>query len=150
MQNLTTNPAFAIYCLAAVALSLNLLGLWGYSGAARGKTKTTPNTEDAGTVAQGAQVVEADPPAVARVLRAHKNAMANIVPTLVLGLLYVMLGASTQMAWILFGGFTVVRFGHSFAYLNEKQPWRTISFVVGVLFTVALMVQVTRGAIALL
>jgi microsomal prostaglandin-E synthase 1 len=150
VQNLTTSPAFAIYCLTAVALSLNLLGLWGYSGAARGKTKTTPNSEDAGTVAKGAQVVATDPPAVARVLRAHKNAMATIVPHLLLGLLYVILGASAQMAWILFGGFTVARYAHSFAYVGEKQPWRTISFVIGGLLTLALTVQVARSAIALL
>jgi prostaglandin-E synthase 1 len=150
VQNLTTNPAFAIYCLTAVALSLNLLGLWGYSGAVRGKTKTTPNPEDPGTVAKGAQVVAVDPPQVARVLRAHTNAMASIVPHLGLGLLYVILGASAQMAWIFFGGFTVLRFVHSFAYVGEKQPWRTISFVIGGLFTLGLMVLVGRAAVALL
>jgi hypothetical protein len=31
---------------------------------------------------------------------------------------------------------------HSFAYLRRMQPWRTISFVVGALATVALMLAI--------
>jgi uncharacterized MAPEG superfamily protein len=114
----------------------------------RGKTKTAQNAEDALTVAKGATVAEAEPPEVARVLRAQRNADVNIMPFLVLGLLYVINGASARMAWILFGGFTVVRIGHTFAYLGAKQPWRTIFFVLGGLITFALMIQVVRGSIA--
>jgi uncharacterized MAPEG superfamily protein len=82
------------------------------------------------------------------VLRAQRNANVNIMPFLVLGLLYVINGASVRAAWILFGGFTLTRLGHTFAYLNGKQPWRTILFVLGGLITLALMVQVIRGSLA--
>jgi microsomal prostaglandin-E synthase 1 len=150
VQNLANNPAFSIYCLSAAVLGVNLLGLWGYSGAVRGRTKTTPNLEDAGTVAKGAQVVAVDPPEVARVLRAHANAMANVLPYLVLGLIYVTLGASPTEAWVLFGGFTLFRLTHSLVYVAGKQPWRTISFVGGGLLSLALVVQVARAAIATL
>ena len=129
MQDLASEPAFAIYALCAVVLCLNMLGLWGMSGGVRAKTKTTPNAEDPGTVAKGAKVVEDEPPEVARVLRAQRNADVNIMPFLVLGLLYCINGASARAAWILFGGFTVARLGHSVAYLNGKQPWRTSFFV---------------------
>jgi len=147
MDDLLQNPSFMIYCLATVALSLNMLGLWAYSGAVRNKSKTTPNTEDAARIVKGATVTGDTPAAVARVLRAHLNATANIFPFLVLALLYVLLGATPKMAWILIGGFTAVRFLHSFFYLKEIQPWRSISFGVGGLLTLGVLVQVTRAAI---
>ena len=148
MEGFVDNPSFLIYCLAASALSLNMLGLWAYSGSVRSKTKTTPNEEDASTVAKGAKHTLEQPATVARVLRAHRNATDNIVPFLILALLYVLLGASPKMAWILFGGFTVVRYLHTFFYLGEKQPWRTISFVVGGLLTLGVLEQVVRAAIS--
>src|SRR5580698_5872943 len=104
-----SQPAFPIYALCTVVLCLIMLGLWGWSGFVRGKTKTTPNPEDVTTSSKGAKVAEEEPPEVARVLRAQRNADVNIMPFLVLGLLYVINGASARMAWILFGGFTVAR-----------------------------------------
>ena len=53
-----------------------------------------------------------------------------------------------RAAWILFGGFTLARLGHTVAYLNRKQPWRTILFVIGGIITLALMVQVVRGSLS--
>ena len=148
MEGFTDNPSFLIYCLAAVALSLNMLGLWAYSGTVRAKTKTTPNEEDASTIAKGSKHTLDQPVAVARVLRAHRNAADNIVPFLLVALLYVLLGATPKMAWILFGGFTAARYLHSVAYLGEKQPWRSIAFVLSSLCTLGVMVQVVRAAIA--
>jgi prostaglandin-E synthase 1 len=147
MPSLVANPAFVAYALSLVVLSLNLLVLWGYSGAVRGKTKTTPNEEDASTVAKGSQVVELDPPEVARVLRAHKNAMANIVPFAILGLVYVLAGGSATVAWVVFGVFTAARLAHSFAYLGGRQPWRTLSFVLGGVATVALMGFIVKAIV---
>jgi prostaglandin-E synthase 1 len=143
-------PAFAIYALCAVVLCLNMLVLWGYSGAVRSKTKTTHNPEDLAVFDRKnlGTVVDADPPEVARVLRAHTNAVVNVLPFLVLGLIHVIDGASATEAWILFGGFTVTRIVHSLVYVAGTQPWRTLSFIFGALFTVALMVQVVRAALA--
>jgi prostaglandin-E synthase 1 len=148
MHDLASQPSFAIYALCTVVLCLNMLGLWGFSGSVRTKTNTTPNPEDVKTVAKGASVVDVDPPAVARVLRAQRNADVNIMPFLVLGLIYVINGASTRAAWLFFGGFTLARLGHTVVYLREKQPWRTVLFIVGGLITLGLMVQVVRGSLA--
>jgi glutathione S-transferase len=147
MHDFSYDMAYVIYSITALVLCLNMLGLWGYSGAVRGRTKTAWNPEDVGTVAKGAEVITTEAAAVARVLRAHTNAVANIVPFLILALLYVINGCSTRSALILFGGFTVARWGHTFAYLNEKQPWRSLFFGIGGLITIAVMVQVTRGVI---
>jgi microsomal prostaglandin-E synthase 1 len=148
MQDLASQPAFNVYALCTIVLCLNLLVLWAYSGVVRGKSKRTPNHEDASTVAKGADLSEEKTPEEARVLRAHTNALANIVPFLAVGLLYALYGAPPTMAWIFFGGFTVARLGHTFAYLGGKQPWRTLCFALGVLFTLGVMVQIARIAIA--
>ncbi len=87
----------------------------------RTKTNSTPNAKDAETVAKGARVVGEDPPEVAGVLvlRAERTADVNTMPFLVLGLLYVINGASVRMAWIIFGGFTVARLAHTEAALED-------------------------------
>ena len=121
MQPLASNPAFQAYAAMTIVLSLNMLVLWAYSGAVRGKTKTTPNAEDA---KGGAALVEVEPPEVARVLRAYKNAAANILPFAILGLVYVLAGASGQAAAGLFGAFTLARLAHSWAYLGGTSRVR--------------------------
>jgi microsomal prostaglandin-E synthase 1 len=148
MTNLATQPTFVFYAASMIALGVNMLLLWAYSGSVRGKTRTTPNAEDAGTIARGAQLAEADPPEVARVLRAHRNATANIVPFAILGLVYVLAGGSAVVgAWV-FGVFTAARIGHSFAYLAGKQPWRSLSYAIGAASTLALIGFLVRALIA--
>jgi glutathione S-transferase len=139
------NLSFLIYSAAMVVLCLNVLGLWGYSGAVRGKTKTALNSEDVSTVAKGAALVQVDPPAVARVLRAHRNAADNILPFAVLGLLFVLWGASPTLTAIFCGVFVAARLVHSLSYLGEKQPWRTASFVVGGIATLTMVGFLVRA-----
>jgi uncharacterized MAPEG superfamily protein len=122
--------------------------LWNLSGAARARTRTTLNPEDAATVVRGAAVVEAEPPAVARVLRAHRNSFDNTIPFLLLGLLFVFQRPNLLEAQILFGAFTAARVAFSITYLAGLQPWRTISYILGVLSTLALIVEVCRHAFA--
>jgi uncharacterized MAPEG superfamily protein len=148
MSNLATNPAFIAYAVSLVVLSLNLLVLWAYSGSVRGKTKTTPNEEDARSVRSGSTVVDEDPPEVARVLRAHKNASANILPFAILGLVWVLAGATPIAAAVVFGVFTLARLTHSFAYLNARQPWRSLSFGVGALTTLVLVGFLVKSLVA--
>src|SRR5213594_4395104 len=146
MSELTHNPAFVAYAGSAALLCLNLFGLWLYSGAARNRTRTLINPEDT-RLLKGRSIVERDPPEVARVLRAHANAMANILPFLILGFLYVLLGASRTGALVYFGVFTLARYVHSVAYVAGLQPWRTVSYVVGLLASIGLIVQVALRAL---
>ncbi len=143
---LTSNPSFLVYSASMVVLCVNVLALWAYSGAVRARTKTSHTREDLGVTAGG--LVDVDPPAVARVLRAHRNAADNILPFAVLGLLYVLWGASPLLTSIFCGVFVVARLGHTFSYLNEKQPWRSVSFAVGVLTTFVMVGFLAKGLIA--
>ena len=127
-MNLLSNPAFVAYAVTCVVLSCNLIFLWAYRGAARNKCKSTPNPEDATRF--NATLADIDPPEIARVLRAHANAQASIVPFLALGLVYVLGGGPRGPALLYFSIFTVARWLHSWAYLAGRQPLRTLFFVV--------------------
>jgi uncharacterized MAPEG superfamily protein len=143
MTSFAAQPAFVAYVVTLIVLCLNMLLLWAYSGAVRGKVKATTNQEDA----KGNKLVEVEPPEVARVLRAHANATASIVPFLLLGLVFVLAGGSLLTAEIVFGVFTVARLAHSFAYLGGKQPWRSIFFGIGGLATLGLVVLLVKAVV---
>lgn len=140
MNNWLNNPAFLVYAITCLVLCVNLLFLWGYSGATRAKTKTAMSEEDAARF--GGSLTEIDPPQVARVLRAHRNAEASIYPFLFLGLVFVLTGGPAGTGTVIFGIFSGARLLHSIVYLAGKQPWRTIFFIVGGLATIALMLDI--------
>ena len=142
MPSLLSNPAFVAYTVTSLIYILMLTLLWAGSGAVRTKANIVHNPEDTGTVSKGATVVQADPPEVARVLRVHMNSLVNGLPFLLLGLIYVLCGCSGTEAWALFGGFTFVRVVYTLVYLAGKQPWRTVTFGLGVLITLGLMVRI--------
>ncbi|HFE45823.1 MAG TPA: MAPEG family protein [Nannocystis exedens] len=135
------SDAFFVYGITTLILCLNVTMLWLLSGSVRYKSKTTHNPEDAASVAKGADVRAEDPEAVARVLRAHTNTFANTVPFLFLGQVYVAAGASATMAWVFLGAFTAARVIYSVCYLGGLQPWRSLSFGVGVLATFGMIVH---------
>lgn len=127
------DPVFLLYTFTCAVLSLNLLLLWVASGAVRVRGRIGINPED------GAPLSERDPPAVARILRAHRNAEAVVYPFLLLGLLYVLEGGLVEFGAPVFGVFVIARLAHSGFYLARKQPWRTISFATSLLATLALL-----------
>jgi uncharacterized MAPEG superfamily protein len=135
--SIAADPVFLAYVLTSVVLCLNLLALWVYSGALRARSGRAINPEDG--LRYGVPVSEIDPPAVARLLRAHRNAEATIYPFLLLGLLYVFAGGQVAIAIPVFTIFVVARIVHSIVYLKAMQPWRSISFAVSVLATLFLM-----------
>lgn len=139
------DPVFVAFALTVVVNSLNILVLWNSSGGTRGKSKTTPNPEDARTVVKGAEVVAHDPESVARVLRAHRNTTDNTVPFILLALVFIQMRPDPLEAQILLGSFTVLRILYTICYLGQIQPWRTIFYGLSVLTTLALIVEILRA-----
>lgn len=131
------NPVFLAYAITCVVLCLNLLMLWVSSGAIRAKGGVAINPEDGARY--GVQVSEIDPPQVARLLRAHRNAEAANYPFLLLGLIYAFAGGRSAIAIPIFAIFVVARIVHSIVYLKAMQPWRSIAFAVSLLAIVVLM-----------
>jgi microsomal prostaglandin-E synthase 1 len=141
-QSLAANPAFAAYVLTCLVLSFNLLMLWVFSGAIRARSGVAINPEDGARY--GVPVREFDPPAVARLLRAHRNGEATIYPFLLLGLVYVLAGGRAEFAIPIFMIFICARIAHSIVYLRSMQPWRTIAFAASLLAIFALIAAVLR------
>jgi uncharacterized MAPEG superfamily protein len=131
------HPVFVAYAITCIVLCLNLLMLWVSSGAIRAKGGVAINPEDGARY--GVPVSELDPPTVARLLRAHRNAEATIYPFLLLGLLFVLTGGKAAIAIPIFAIFVVARIVHSIVYLKAMQPWRTIAFAVSLLAVAALV-----------
>jgi uncharacterized MAPEG superfamily protein len=131
------NPVFLAYAVTCLVLCLNLMMLWVSSGAIRAKGGLAINPEDGARY--GVPVSQSDSPAVARLLRAHRNAEATIYPFLLLGLLYVVAGGRVAIAIPLFTIFAIARVVHSIVYLKALQPWRTVAFATSLLAILVLM-----------
>jgi len=149
MPEIASSAAFNVYALFAVGLCILLLVIDSAGGAVRGRTKTSPNPEDP-VVAKGGKVAESDPDSVARVMRAHRNAVANILPFLLVTLVYVLKGGTAQHILWVCSAFTVFRITHAIAYIRAIQPLRSIAFGLGQLCTLAVMVRVVLAAVAVL
>ena len=131
------SPAFVPYGAACIVLVAHMQFIWLYSGFVRSKTGTAPNPEDA----RGKTTVrDTDPPEVARVLRAHANGQALVLPFLFLGVVYVLAGGSAGFAAWDFGIFAAARILHSIAYLAGRQPWRSIFYTTSMAASLVLLV----------
>ncbi len=140
------SPVFLAYAIACVVLCLNLMMLRVSSGAIRAKGGVAINPEDGARY--GVPVSETDPPTVARLLRAHRNAEATIYPFLLLGMLYVLAAGRAAIAIPIFTVFVVARIAHSVVYLKALQPWRSIAFGGSLLAIVVLMGAVGQVLLA--
>jgi glutathione S-transferase len=137
MSQTPHSEVFAIYAMSVALMVINLFFLAFVTAIGRGKNKAFLNPEDAGYQESTSQNEW-----VARVMRAHRNAVENILPFVAIGLLYVMTVGSPLGAKLYFGVFVTARWLHSFVYLAGKQPWRTMFFAAGALATLGMTVQV--------
>jgi glutathione S-transferase len=144
MTPLLQQPAFVLYAVACSVLIISLYGLGFWTAKIRNDGKKIINAEDV-KVNRGAVHVEVEPPAVARIKRAHSNAIENAVPFFVVGFLYTQTLPSTTAAVALFGSFVLVRVLHALFYLSATQPYRTLSFALGGLINLVMVVQVLRA-----
>ena len=124
-------PAIYWYALCAVVLFLKMFALSSYQGFYRLTRRTFVNPEDAGVFKK--PTAEEELPQVRRAAKAWLNDLENIPIFLGLGVAYVFIGASPKAATIIFPIFTIARILHTLTYLLGLQPWRTISYGVGIL-----------------
>ena len=146
MESIWQIAAVKLYAITASIVALHLLALAVYTAAVRGKHKVFVNPEDAKTF-KGAPG-EAEHPDVARVKRAHVNLIESAVPFFVVAFLYALTNPSTLGAQAYFWTFVVARLLHSVVYIAEKQPFRTILFIIAGLTIIGMAVHVLRFAIA--
>lgn len=92
--------------------------------------------------------VKFDDPNVERVRRAHRNDMENIVPFLVIGLLYTLTNPSAFWAINFFRAVGIARIAHTLVYavVVVPQPARALAFFVAHLTTAYMALQVVLAA----
>ena len=124
------NDLLAIYAGCVLVLCLKMFAISCYQGFWRIQRRAFTNLEDAAFFSRLAQPQEL--PQVVRAQRAWANDMENIPLFFALGGLCVALGSSQGVTGWLFGVFTLARLTHTVTYLAGLQPWRTLTYAVGV------------------
>jgi microsomal prostaglandin-E synthase 1 len=139
------SDAFATYALFAMALIAILTSIDMFGGVLLPRPKKVPISAEAGSRSGGALV---SPEGPAHMRAVHRNAMANIIPFLLVMLIYVLLGASALWVTILCGVFTAMRLAHAIAHIRTIQPWRTIVWLIAQSCLFVAMFQVIHAALA--
>ncbi|XP_054480673.1 microsomal glutathione S-transferase 1-like [Anoplopoma fimbria] len=89
-------------------------------------------------------------PDVERVRRCHQNDLENIVPFVLIGLLYALTGPELSAALLHFRVFAGCRIFHTIAYISVlPQPSRGLSWLVGVLVTLSMAYRVLSTVLVL-
>ncbi|MBI6954616.1 MAPEG family protein [Pseudomonas sp. B21-023] len=130
------NVALSVYACCVVVLFIKMLAISCYQGYFRLRFLAFTNSEDAAVFRRSASPSEL--PQVTRAAQAWRNDLENIPMFIALAGLAVALDApAASTAW-LSGMFTVARVLHTVTYLARLQPWRTLSYGVGVLCLIGL------------
>jgi uncharacterized MAPEG superfamily protein len=143
---LLDSPAPRLYALASSALVLILFWLAFRTGSVRMRGATVVNPEDV-RVYRGAAVGATEHPDVQRIKRAHLNAIENMVPFFVVGLLFALTNPPVWAAAALFGAFVALRVLHVVFYLSARQPGRAATFGLGVAILLLMLAAVVRSVI---
>lgn len=140
MPSSSINPTlFVVFGITVILLSLKALFLGTATAATRGRLKSFLNSEDAEWL--GGVHANPDPEAVARLGRAHRNDLENLLPFFICGLLYVLAGGQALAGYIYCGVFLVARVFHTFAYLGARPMLRRNAYTFAFLVIVILGVH---------
>ncbi|XP_061600130.1 microsomal glutathione S-transferase 1-like [Cololabis saira] len=151
MAELMENPAFRAFATHAAIVVLKMLLLAPMTAFFRFKNGSFSNEEDvAGKSEQEKKKMMKTDPDVERVRRCHLNDLENIVPFVVVGLLYALTGPDLSSALLHFRLFTGSRVFHTVSYVWAlPQPCRALSFLLGVLVVVSMAYRVLSATLLL-
>lgn len=144
-MNLLDDPAFRTYALTSSILGVHMVTLALWTSTVRVLRKQWVNPEDA-KLSKG-EKVDVEHPDVARVKRAHANAIENAIPFFVVAGLYISSNPPASGVAVYLWTFVAARLLHTVFYLWGRQPFRTLSFAVGVLAILGMALHVIRHAI---
>ncbi|XP_031725721.1 microsomal glutathione S-transferase 1 [Anarrhichthys ocellatus] len=89
-------------------------------------------------------------PDVERVRRCHQNDLENVVPFVLIGLLYALTGPELSAALLHFRVFAGSRIFHTIAYVGAlPQPSRGLSWIIGFLVTISMSYRVLSKVLVL-
>lgn len=147
MEALSSNAAFQSYALCSAILALKMLASAIYTASLRGRVGGFVNPEDTRFGREGAQAAEVEKPEVARALRVQRNDVENVPLFWIVGLLYVLTGASALGSAVYCWTFTISRVAHTFVYVRQIQPARALLWGLGGLCIVGMALQVMWRAL---
>lgn len=124
------SSVLSVYALCVVVLCVKMFALSCYQGFYRIKSLAFTNREDAGYFNRPISPQEL--PQVTRAAKAWVNDLENIPLFFVLGGLCCALETSSGASIWLFCMFSVARVLHTVCYLAGWQPWRTVTYAVGI------------------
>ncbi|XP_055897837.1 microsomal glutathione S-transferase 1-like isoform X1 [Biomphalaria glabrata] len=137
------NPVFRTFIGYAALVLLKTCLMSIFTSIHRMKRKVFINEEDAKSLGGKIDVKISTHPYVERIRRCHLNDLENVLPFVLLGLLYVAIGPSQGIAILHFRIFTISRFLHTFVYLGAvPQPARALCFLVGFLVNISMAINV--------
>ena len=131
--------AFLPLALGLVLLCLKALMLGMATAAMRGRHKRFINPEDAAWLSGEAVGLGDDPGA--RIGRAHRNDLENLLIFFILASIYLVRGGPPVAAWMYTGTFLLARFVHTLAYLTATPALRRNSYAVAFFTLLALAVH---------
>jgi len=134
-----------MYALTAIVLALKMSSIAIVQGRARLKAGVFVNPEDAHTF--HAEQAAEDAPMVLRGSRAWRNDLENIPMFLILAGIYVIAGLSTTAFVVYCLVFIAARIVHTVCYINGIQPMRTISFTIGAIAMLAMIIHLFIGVV---
>ena len=148
METMMTNPGFRSYALCCAVLGVKMLFSAIYTGTRRQKHQGYINPEDASFFGKsGAAAAGGEAPAVAHALRIQRNDLESIPLFFTIALLYVLTGASAYGAAVYCWTFTIARVAHTFFYTYHLQPWRALSYIIGALAILGMIVHVAHAVL---
>ena len=142
------NPAFQVFAVCAAILVVKMLIVGHYTGLKRMRKKAYLNPEDARQFSGTDEYQTSEDPEIERGLRAHRNDLESTLPFLAIGLIYLLMGASSGLATWLFIVFTALRCLFSVFYLRGMQPWRSLSFTVAEICLLVMLVQIVYWGVS--
>lgn len=128
--------AFGIVLLVLSAKAL-LLGM--ATAARRGSLKSFINQEDAAWL-EGAYV-PADPEPIARIGRAHRNDLENLLLFAIVGTVLLKVDGNPAASLGYSSAFLLSRIGHTFAYLTARPLFRRNAYTLGFIVILAMIIH---------
>lgn len=139
MEHLVYTPLFALFAIVLILETVKTLFLGTATAVARGRLKTFINQEDADWL--GGDAVAVDHPDAARIFRAQRNSLENLLPFLIAGGLYLLSGANAVTGMGYFVAFFVGRTLHTYAYLGKRAMMRRNAYSLAWLAVIAMSVH---------
>ncbi|KAK3102857.1 hypothetical protein FSP39_014478 [Pinctada imbricata] len=138
------DPIFSSFAFYATVVILKMMVMSLLTARVRLSKGIFANAED-GKLHKDPKVTTTHPE-VERVRRCHQNDIENIVPFVLLGILYVLTGPDPWWAVLRFRVFAASRILHTICYLTPiPQPSRALMFGIGLSINVQMAVSVLRA-----